>query len=101
MKACQGDFSQLELELKEARNHNSKISSKIDDLVKTMQKEQAAAEAKLTKILDDKECTDSENYTLSVDIKTKDEIIKKLTKENLLINSKVTQLQKLLCAQED
>ena len=35
------------------------------------------------------------------DIKTKDEIIKKLTKENLLINSKVTQLQKLLCSQED
>ena len=35
------------------------------------------------------------------DIKTKDEIIKKLTKENLLINSKVTQLQKLLCTQED
>ena len=45
---------------------------------------------KLAKILEDKKCSDDENYTLSKDINLKDEIIKKLTKENLLINSKVT-----------
>ena len=57
------------------------------------QKEQAAADARLKKLLEEKRCTDSGNQTLSENIKTKDEIIKKLTKENLLINSKVTQLQ--------
>ena len=62
-----------------------------------MQREQETAESKLDKILNDKKATDSENLSLNSDIKNKDEIIKRLTKENLLINSKVTQLQKLLC----
>ena len=30
MKACQGDFSQLEQELNEARAHNSQISSRVE-----------------------------------------------------------------------
>ena len=101
MKACQGDFGHLEIELKEARSHNTLISSQVEELVLTMKREQSVAESKLAKILDDKNQTDFENKSLSEDIRIKDEIIKKLTKENLLINSKVTQLQKLLCSQED
>ena len=57
-----------------------------------MQREQQTAESKLSQIIDEKHITDRENASLSSDIKSKDEIIKRLTKENLLINSKVTQL---------
>ena len=34
-------------------------------------------------------------------VKSKDEIIKQLTRENLTVNSKLTQVQQLLCSQED
>lgn len=90
MKACQGDFGQLEDELRDARAHNSEISAKVEELVQTMQREQSLAESKLSSIMEEKTAIDSENHSLNNDIKNKDEIIKRLTKENLLINSKVT-----------
>ena len=45
--------------------------------------------------------TQDENKVLNDEIKAKDDIIKTLTKENLLINSKITQLQASLLAAED
>lgn len=90
MKACQGDFGQLEDELGDARAHNSEISAKVEELVQTMQREQSLAESKLSSIMEEKTTIDSENHSLNHDINSKDEIIKRLTKENLLINSKVT-----------
>jgi len=90
MKACQGDFGQLEDELRDARAHNSEISAKVEELVQTMQREQSLAESKLSSIMEEKTTIDSENHSLNHDINSKDEIIKRLTKENLLINSKVT-----------
>lgn len=45
--------------------------------------------------------TQEENKVLNDEIKAKDDIIKTLTKENLLINSKITQLQASLLSAED
>jgi hypothetical protein len=47
---------------------------------------------------DEYKSTQEENKVLNDEIKAKDDIIKTLTKENLLINSKITQLTALLVA---
>lgn len=53
------------------------------------------------KILEEKAAVEEENNSLCDDIKNKDEIIKQLTRENLTVNSNLTQVQQLLCTQED
>ena len=53
------------------------------------------------KLLEEKAAVEEENNSLCEDIKNKDEIIKQLTRENLTVNSNLTQVQQLLCSQED
>ena len=45
------------------------------------------------KILEEKAAVEEENNSLCDDIKNKDEIIKQLTRENLTVNSNLTQVQ--------
>ena len=58
-------------------------------------------EQRLEKLLEDKLAVEDENKAMLHDIKSKDEIIKQLTRENLTVNSNLTQVQQLLCTQED
>ena len=44
---------------------------------------------------------EAENQSLGQTIKAKEETIKELTKENLTVKTCLTQMQQLLCAQED
>ena len=48
---------------------------------------------RLAKLLDEKLAVEEENKSLLNDIKQKDEIIKQLTRENLALNSNLTQIQ--------
>ena len=66
-----------------------------------MQRQQQIVEGHLQKLLEEKGAVENENTNLCQDIKSKDEIIKQLTRENLTVNSKLTQVQQLLCSQED
>ena len=66
-----------------------------------MKEQQAIIEDRLAKLLEEKASVEEENTSLCQDIKNKDEIIKQLTRENLTVNSNLTQVQQLLCSQED
>ena len=66
-----------------------------------MAEQQQVIEDKLAKLLEEKLAVEEENKALLQDIKSKDEIIKQLTRENLAVNSNLTQVQQLLCSQED
>lgn len=48
---------------------------------------------RLEKLLEEKQAVEDENKSLLDDIKQKDEIIKQLTRENLALNSNLTQMQ--------
>ena len=63
-----------------------------------MQREQAVVEETLQKLLEEKEAIEQENKGLLAEIKNKNDIIKQLTRENLSVNSNLTQMQQLLCA---
>ena len=60
--------------------------------VAAMAEEQDAVTDSLDRLREEKAAVEDESKCLFADIKTKDEIIKSLTKENLAINSKLTQL---------
>ena len=66
-----------------------------------MEAEKTEIEARLEKLLDERAAVQEENTALVSDIRHKDEIIKQLTRENLTVNSNLTQVQQLLCVQED
>jgi len=66
-----------------------------------MQDSHNKAEQRFEEVQGEKERVEDECADLAEEITNKDSIIKTLTKENLQINSRVTQLQQLLCSQED
>jgi len=66
-----------------------------------MEAEKTEIEARLEKLMDERAAVQDENTALVSDIRHKDEIIKQLTRENLTVNSNLTQVQQLLCVQED
>ena len=74
---------------------------KIEQSHEEMHRQQKIVENHLQKLLEEKGAVEDENTNLCQDIKSKDEIIKQLTRENLTVNSKLTQVQQLLCSQED
>ena len=101
IKACSSDILKLEEELQFSRQHNKQMQEKVDATHTEMLEQQEIIEEKLVKILEEKAAVEDENNSLCQDIKSKDEIIKQLTRENLTVNSNLTQVQQLLCAQED
>ena len=101
IRASQGDFSELEEELKQMKAARRKISQQIDDTLIEINKQEGVASQRYLQMNDEYRSTQEENKVLNDEIKAKDDIIKTLTKENLLINSKITQLTALLVAQED
>ena len=101
IKACSGDSLKLEEELQFCREHNTQMQAKVQDTHAEMLHQQEIIEDKLEKILEEKAAVEEENNSLCQDIKNKDEIIKQLTRENLTVNSNLTQVQQLLCADED
>lgn len=98
IKASQGDFSELEEELKQIKAARRKISQQIDDTLIEINKQEGVASQRYLQMNDEYKSTQEENKVLNDEIKAKDDIIKTLTKENLLINSKITQLTALLVA---
>ena len=98
IRASQGDFSELEEELKQMKAARRKISQQIDDTLIEINKQEGVASQRYLQINDEYRSTQEENKVLNDEIKAKDDIIKTLTKENLLINSKITQLTALLVA---
>lgn len=66
-----------------------------------MQESHNKAEQRFEEVQGEKERIEDDLASLAEEITNKDNIIKTLTKENLQINSRVTQLQQLLCSQED
>lgn len=57
-----------------------------------MHLQQEDVEDRLAKLLEDKRAVEDENRNLYDDINNKDEIIKQLTRENLTVNSSLTQV---------
>ena len=57
-----------------------------------MHLQQEDVEDRLAKLLEDKRAVEDENRSLYDDINNKDEIIKQLTRENLTVNSSLTQV---------
>lgn len=68
------------------------MESKVNATYEEMQQQQEIVEDKLVKILEEKAAVEEENNSLCQDIKSKDEIIKQLTRENLTVNSNLTQV---------
>jgi predicted nucleic acid-binding Zn-ribbon protein len=91
----------MEEELNSLKTSRRKISQQIDDTLIEVGKQDAAAINKFNQLSEEYTVTIDENKLLNDEIKAKDDIIKTLTKENLLINSKVTQLTALLYTEED
>ena len=57
-----------------------------------MHLQQEDVEDRLAKLLEDKRAVEDETRNLYDDINNKDEIIKQLTRENLTVNSSLTQV---------
>ena len=74
------------------------MTDKVQETHDNMQREQAVVEETLQKLLEEKEAIEQENKGLLAEIKNKNDIIKQLTRENLSVNSNLTQMQQLLCA---
>lgn len=91
----------MEEELNSLKTSRRKISQQIDDTLIEVGKQDSAAINKFKQLSEEYTVTIDENKLLNDEIKAKDDIIKTLTKENLLINSKVTQLTALLYTEED
>ena len=90
IKACSSDILKLEEELQFSRQHNKQMQEKVDATHAEMLEQQEIIEEKLVKILEEKAAVEDENNSLCQDIKSKDEIIKQLTRENLTVNSNLT-----------
>lgn len=101
IKATQGDFTQLEEELSQIKQSRRKMSQQIDQTMLEISKNEGNANQKFHQICEESRLNLEENKILNDEIKSKDDIIKTLTKENLQINTKVTQLQAQLFAKED
>jgi len=101
IKACSGDLMKLESELRFCQDLNAEMTERVQQTQRGMEEQQEVVEEKLGKLLEEKMTVEGECKSLIQDIKRKDEIIKQLTRENLAVNSNLTQVQQLLCAQED
>lgn len=76
------------------------MSCKVDEFVANMNAKDKELRVKFEQLAAENSATQEDNRQLASEIKTKDDIIKTLTRENLLINSKLTEISAIVGASD-
>ena len=84
--------------MKSVKQERETLDARIEEVMAKVEEANKEAQAKFDEIKDKSDEVQSKNDELKTEITSKDSIIKTLTKENLTVNQKMTQLMGLLCS---
>jgi len=88
-------------QLNESQVERSKLNERIQEVVRENKETNERMQEEFERIQGEKEAMGNELQEMYEEKSEKDVIIKTLTNENLELNSKLSQLEQLLCAKED
>ena len=93
IKACQGDFSQLQSDLTLSRKHNTELSVKIAQIQVIFTQSTNEINGKLEIMMKEKHEEEQIRVLKDDELKEKDIVIKRLTQENLTQKQRLTQIE--------
>ena len=82
----------LEEELRFCREHNAGIAERVQETGMILDKQKDIVNDKLAQLLEEKMAVEAQNQELCHSLKTKEENIKELTRENLTVKACLTQV---------